>query len=192
VYRCSPHHPPHSVPVLATTSTTKCTGARRGIHHIVYRCSPRHPPQGVSVFATSSTTYCTGARRVIHHSVYRCSPRHPPHSVSMLATSSTTRCIDVRHIIHHILYRCSTCHPPKHRTGLDYMRVLALRLVCRATVLYTAPRLGSVVVNRIKCAVGWGGEQTRGLHSFPFPLRLSSLCPFPLNFSLLCPPYNPV
>ena len=23
----------------------------------------------------------------------------------------------------------------------------------------------------------------RGLHSFPFPLNLSSLCPFPLNLS---------
>jgi len=31
VYRCSPHHPPHSVPVLATSSTTQCTGARHVI-----------------------------------------------------------------------------------------------------------------------------------------------------------------
>jgi hypothetical protein len=31
----------------------------------------------------------------------------------------------------------------------------------------------------------------RGLHSFPFPLKFSSLCLFPLNLSLLCPPHNP-
>jgi hypothetical protein len=31
----------------------------------------------------------------------------------------------------------------------------------------------------------------RGLHSFPFPLNLSSLCPLPLNLSLLYPPYDP-
>ena len=31
VYRYSPHHPLHSVPVLATQSATKCTGARHVI-----------------------------------------------------------------------------------------------------------------------------------------------------------------
>jgi hypothetical protein len=30
----------------------------------------------------------------------------------------------------------------------------------------------------------------RGLHSFTFPLNLSSLCPCPLNLSLHCPPYT--
>jgi len=64
--------------VLAASSTTKCTGARRVIHHKVYRCSPRHPPQ------------YTGARRVMHHIVYRCAPCHPSQSVPMLAASSTT------------------------------------------------------------------------------------------------------
>ena len=29
----------------------------------------------------------------------------------------------------------------------------------------------------------------RALHSFPFPLNLSSPCPFPLNLSLFRPPY---
>jgi len=36
-------------------------------------------------------------------------------------------------------------------------------------------------------AKGWGAAAAtlhgRGLHSFPFPLNLSSLRPFPLNFS---------
>jgi hypothetical protein len=41
------------------------------------------------------------------------------------------------------------------------------------------PRMMSVSI--------WG----RGLHSFPFPLKLSLLFPFPLNSSLLCPPYDP-
>jgi len=38
-----------------------------------------------------------------------------------------------------------------------------------------------------------GGAVGRGLHSFPFPLKLSFLCAFPLNLSLLrvCPPCNP-
>jgi hypothetical protein len=31
----------------------------------------------------------------------------------------------------------------------------------------------------------------RGLHSFPFPLNLSSLCPCPLNLSLHSAPYIP-
>jgi len=52
----SPRHPPHISPVLATPSTTQCTGAGRVIHHIVYRCSPRHPPHSVPVLAVSSTT----------------------------------------------------------------------------------------------------------------------------------------
>ena len=69
--------PPHSVLVLATSSTTWCTGARHVIHHVVYRCSPRHPPHGVPVLATSSTTWCTSSRydtrHVIYHTVYRCS-----------------------------------------------------------------------------------------------------------------------
>ena len=56
LYRCSPRHPPHTVPVLATSSTTHCTGARHVIHHILYRCSPHHPPHSVPVFSTSSTT----------------------------------------------------------------------------------------------------------------------------------------
>jgi len=55
VYRCS-RHPPHSVPVLAKSSTTWCTGAHHVIHLIAYRCSPRHPPHGVPVLATSSTS----------------------------------------------------------------------------------------------------------------------------------------
>ena len=83
-------HPPRSVPVLATSSTTWCIGARHVIHHVVYQCSPRQPPRSVPVLATSSTTWCSGARHVIHHVVYRCSPRHPPHCVPVLATSSTT------------------------------------------------------------------------------------------------------
>ena len=55
VYRCLPRHPPHGVPVLATSSTTWCTGARHVIHHLVHRCSPPHPPHGILVLATSST-----------------------------------------------------------------------------------------------------------------------------------------
>jgi len=47
-------HPPHSVPVLATTSTTQCTGAHHVSHLIVYRCSPRHPPHSILVY------WCTG------------------------------------------------------------------------------------------------------------------------------------
>ena len=35
---CPPCHQSHSAPVVATSSTTKCTGARHVIHHIVYRC----------------------------------------------------------------------------------------------------------------------------------------------------------
>jgi len=42
-YRCSPRHPPHRVPVLATSSTAPRTGARHVIHRTAYRCSPRHP-----------------------------------------------------------------------------------------------------------------------------------------------------
>ena len=44
VYRCSSHHPPHDVLVLAAV-----------IHHTVFR----HPPHGVLVLATSSTTQFT-------------------------------------------------------------------------------------------------------------------------------------
>jgi len=36
----------------------------------------------------------------------------------------------------------------------------------------------------LQCALP---PHTRGLHSFPFPLNLSSICPIPLNFSLLVP-----
>jgi len=49
VYRCSPRHPPHNLPVLATIQ-----------------------PHNVPVLATSFTSQCTGARRVIHHTVYQC------------------------------------------------------------------------------------------------------------------------
>ena len=40
---------------------------------------------------------------------------------------------------------------------------------------------------------GGGGTDSlsRGLHSFPFPLKFSLLRPFLLNLSLLCPPCNP-
>jgi hypothetical protein len=31
----------------------------------------------------------------------------------------------------------------------------------------------------------------RSLHSFPYPLNLSSLSLLPLNLSSLCPPYDP-
>ena len=34
VCRCSPRHPPHSVPVLATSSTAWCTGTRHVTHHM--------------------------------------------------------------------------------------------------------------------------------------------------------------
>jgi len=61
----SPHHPPHTAPVIATSSTTSCIGARHAIHHIVYRCLPRHPPHCVPVLDTSSTTLCTGACQLI-------------------------------------------------------------------------------------------------------------------------------
>jgi hypothetical protein len=50
-----------------SSSTTRCTCARRGVRHVVY-----------------------GARHIIHHAVYRRSPRQSPHSVPMLATSFTT------------------------------------------------------------------------------------------------------
>jgi hypothetical protein len=52
--RTEPRHPPHSVPVLSTSSTTfstsfttQCTGARQ---------SPLYPSRSVPVLATSSTT----------------------------------------------------------------------------------------------------------------------------------------
>jgi hypothetical protein len=44
VYQCSPRHPLHVVPVLATSCTAYCTGARHVIHCIVYRCLPRDTP----------------------------------------------------------------------------------------------------------------------------------------------------
>jgi len=52
-----------------------------------------------------------------------------------------------------------------------------------------AARLG-VYATAMEAALG-GAAAGRGLHSFPFPLNLSSLCPFPLNFGLLCTPQNP-
>jgi hypothetical protein len=54
-----PHHlrhPPHSVPMLAASSTTPCDGARRVIHHVVYWRSPVYQPHGAPVLSTSSTT----------------------------------------------------------------------------------------------------------------------------------------
>jgi len=56
----SPHHPPHSVPVLATSSW----------HGVA-----------VLVLAPSSPAQYTGTCLVIQHTVHQCSPRHPPHSV---------------------------------------------------------------------------------------------------------------
>ena len=32
-YRCTPRHPPHNISVIATSSTSQCTG-RHVIHHI--------------------------------------------------------------------------------------------------------------------------------------------------------------
>ena len=40
-------HPPHSVPVLATSFNTRCDGARHAVQHVVCRSSPRHPPHCV-------------------------------------------------------------------------------------------------------------------------------------------------
>jgi hypothetical protein len=38
MFRCSSRpRPPHNVPVLATSSTTECTGVRHVIHHVLYR-----------------------------------------------------------------------------------------------------------------------------------------------------------
>jgi hypothetical protein len=36
VYRCPPRHPPHGVPVLATSSTAWWSGARHDIHRMMY------------------------------------------------------------------------------------------------------------------------------------------------------------
>ena len=61
MYRCSPRHPPHGAPVLATSPTAWCTGARHVIQHILHQCSPHH---SVTVPAAShhSTTQCTVPR----------------------------------------------------------------------------------------------------------------------------------
>jgi hypothetical protein len=67
---------PHTVPVLTTSSSAQCTGARRVIHHTVYRCSPRHSLHSAPVLATSSTTQCTGAHHVTLCTVHRCSPHN--------------------------------------------------------------------------------------------------------------------
>jgi len=42
VYTGTPHDPPHSVPVLATSSNEQRISARPILQRTVYRCSPRH------------------------------------------------------------------------------------------------------------------------------------------------------
>jgi hypothetical protein len=49
----SPRHAPHSAPVLATSCTTKCIGARHVIHGIVYWRSSRHTLHSAPVLYTS-------------------------------------------------------------------------------------------------------------------------------------------
>ena len=57
-YQCSPWHPPHSVLVLAVSSTTWCDGTRHVSHHVVYQCSPRHATsQPISRFCELSFRY---------------------------------------------------------------------------------------------------------------------------------------
>jgi hypothetical protein len=112
VYRCSPHHPPHSLPVLTTSTSTLCTGAPQVIIHIVHRCLPRRPPHRVPVLTTPSTTCifprcshivpvlpsphaihqykCTRAHHVVLRIVFLCSPRHPKRSLPMLNTSTSS------------------------------------------------------------------------------------------------------
>ena len=57
VYRCSPRHPPHGVPMIATSPPTLCAGARNAVHHIVYRCSPRYSPHIVPVLTFQPMTW---------------------------------------------------------------------------------------------------------------------------------------
>ena len=49
VYRCSPRHSTHSVPVLATSSIEQCTKYCHAIHHTVYQASTRHSPKCATV-----------------------------------------------------------------------------------------------------------------------------------------------
>ena len=48
-------HPPHSVPVHPTPSSTLSACAHRALHRVVYRCSPRRPPHSVPALTTSSS-----------------------------------------------------------------------------------------------------------------------------------------
>ena len=163
-------HPPHCVPVLATSSTALCSGARHVINRIVW----------------------SGARLVINLIVCRCrcSPRQQPHCVPVLATSSTTLCAaGARHVINrivfpgarHVILRAAQCGPPTKMFGCSVISQRAFELGRQRRAKAAAiereqgasPPRGQVGDRRRRRAGGAhvGG---RGLHPFPFQLNVSA------------------